>query len=250
MNCSSARRRTWVRIKLGFQFASDARHASQQPRYQATSAWPPKLYVVSLLTAKERRQSIQAQLEEQEIDFKWWNAVDGTKPLPDDEVKWYLSGTRLKAYLRGRPGSRAYLEAACDLSHLRLMHDMVSKGRDLQIVLEDDAQLLDADFLGRLNSTMAALPADWDILWLNHGQPIEERPSHLLGWVGRGVRLFSDNSGTIGMVYRRSLALKVRGTSLRVRAVEAWRFEQTLQCCFFYLRLKMFASFSAFIGAK
>jgi len=89
------------------------------------------------------------------------------------------------------------------------MHDMVASGREVQLVLEDDAQLLPSNFLQRLNYTMADLPEDWEALWLNHGAAIQRKPENLAGWVGTGVRLFTGNSDTIGMVYKRSFALKV-----------------------------------------
>jgi hypothetical protein len=46
-------------------------------------------------------------------------------------------------------------------------------------------------------------------LWLNHGAPILKNPNNLAGWVGPGVRMFLDNSITVGMVYKRSFALRV-----------------------------------------
>lgn len=151
------------------------------------------------------------------IPFEWWDAVDGLQPIPLEEVAWYTSGSRLRAFKAAAPGSHPYLKAACDLSHLRLMHDMVAAGRDLQVVLEDDLQLLDGsggvsttgEFLEALNATLHALPEDWDILWLNHGNPIKRKPSNLVDWVGPGVRTFLSTSGTVGMVYRRSFALRL-----------------------------------------
>jgi hypothetical protein len=87
---------------------------------------------------------------------------------------------------------------------------MLSTDREVQVVLEDDAQLLDeVDFLSSLNSTLAGLPEDWDALYLNHGAPIQDEPSNLLGWVGPGVRMFLDNAATVSIVYRRSFALKM-----------------------------------------
>lgn len=46
------------------------------------------------------------------------------------------------------------------------------------------------------------------IFWLNHGKPIKQDPGKLLGWVGRGVRLFAENSGMLSYIYRRSFALR------------------------------------------
>lgn len=197
-------------MRFGFQVEAEARRTAAMPRYD-----PPydihslALFVVSMPGSNERRSSVTQQMESHGIAFQWWDAVDGSKPLPEDEVRWYTSGWRLKEFLNTEPGSHAYRKAACDLSHLRLMHDMIGAGRDVQIVLEDDVQFMGDDFLGALNGTLRALPADWDVLWLNHGPPIQRKPSNLVGWVGPGVRLFLDNSVTVGMVYRRSFALRV-----------------------------------------
>ena len=168
-----------------------------------------EIFVISLPGSKDRRSSVEQQMQLQNIDFKWWDAVDGSQIIPVDEVQWYTSGTRLKEFLHSAPGSHAYRKAACDLSHLRIMHDMLASGRDVQVVLEDDVQFTNTNFLVALNTTMRALPADWDVLWLNHGEPILENPKNLVGWVGPGVRMFLDNSITVGMVYKRSFALRV-----------------------------------------
>ena len=153
-------------------------------------------------------------MKAQGIKFKWWDAVDGGQPLAAEEVRWYTSGWRLRAFLSSVPGSHAYRKAACDLSHLRLMHDMIAQGREVQVVLEDDVQFTGTDFVRELNATLASTPEDWDVLWLNHGEPMERKKGRrgggaLGGWVGDKVRLFYDNSITVGMVYRRAFALRV-----------------------------------------
>lgn len=202
-------RRNWIRVRFGFQASADARRAAARARYQVRqSAWPPPLYVVALRSAIERRASVRKQMGAQKIAFRWWDAVDG-KALPEDEIRWYTSGRRLAIFLRTQPGSQPHRKLACDLSHLRLMHSMVAAGREIQVVLEDDVQLVGDDFLGQLNATLSTLPDDWDVLWLNHGGPIARRPGNLAGWVGPRARMFWDNSGTVGMVYRRKFALVV-----------------------------------------
>lgn len=205
---SDVNRRTWVRVRFGYQFQAEVRTASGLPRYKPSGA--PDIFVVSLPQATERRESIQSQLKSQNIPFTWWDAVDGTKPISTlTDVRWYFSGRRRRDYLKSKPGSHIHRKVACDLSHIRLMHGMLSTDRELQVVLEDDAQLLDqVDFLRSLNLTLAALPEDWEALYLNHGTPIQDNPSNLLGWVGPGVRMFLDNAATVAIVYRRSFALK------------------------------------------
>ncbi|KAL4531687.1 hypothetical protein Ndes2526B_g04211 [Nannochloris sp. 'desiccata'] len=215
-------RRTWVRVRFGYQITADAQRASKLPRYNpsllfstteidspVTTTAALEIFVISLPGSTERRSSVEEQMKTQNINFRWWDAVDGSQILPEDEVRWYSSGKRLREFLHSEPGSHSYRKAACDLSHLRIMHDMVASGREVQVVFEDDMQFTSNNFVAELNATMSALPADWDVLWLNHGGPILRNPKNLAGWVGRGVRMFLDNSVTVGMVYKRSFALRI-----------------------------------------
>ena len=198
-----------MRVQFGWQDVLEARRVASLPRfYQPGNASIPDIFVISLKSAHDRRNSVQRQMEEQNIPFQWWDAVDGTKPMPEEELRWYLSGSRLKSYFKSSEGSKAWRKAACDLSHLRLMHDMIASGREIQVIMEDDVQLV-PDFQAQLSALMSSLPVDWDVLWLNHGNPIQRRPNNLSGWVGPGLRLFKDNSGTVGMVYRKSFAFVV-----------------------------------------
>jgi len=209
-------------VRFGYQVTADAERASKLPRYNPSTLFSTtdadnsitttsalEIFVISLPGSIERRSSVEQQMKTQNINFRWWDAVDGSQILPEDEVRWYSSGKRLRKFLHSEPGSRSYRKAACDLSHLRIMHDMVASSRDVQVVLEDDLQFTGTNFIAELNSTMSALPADWDVLWLNHGAPILRNRKNLAGWVGQGIRMFLDNSITIGMVYKRSFALRV-----------------------------------------
>ena len=198
-----------MKIRFAWQDALQAQRAASLPRYKSPgNTSMPETFVISLKSAHDRRESVQIQMEEQNIPFQWWDAVDGTQQMPEDEIRWYLSGSRLKSYFKSTQGSRIWRKTACDLSHLRLMHNMIAFGREIQVVMEDDVQLV-SDFQARLSMLLSSLPEDWDVLWLNHGGPIQRNPTNLGGWVGPGVRLFKDNSGTVGMVYRRSFALVV-----------------------------------------
>ena len=200
-----------MRVRFGYQIRSDSRRAAALPRYHLNTVDTlfPEIFVISLASTTERRESVQHQMTQQNIPFTWWDAVDGSAQLPIEEVRWYTRGRRLRDFLKEEPGGHEYRKVACDLSHLRLMHDMVAAGREVQIVLEDDVQFTNDNFLEMLNSTLHALPADWDVLWLNHGGPIQRKPSNLAGWVGPGVRMFLDNSATVGMVYKKTFALRI-----------------------------------------
>ena len=90
-------------------------------------------------------------------------------------------------------------------------------------MFEDDVQLMGGEaaggrmapggpaaFLPALRRVMAALPEDWDLLWLNHGASLRREPGGLLGEVGPGVQLLTANYQSVAVAYTRRLALKVR----------------------------------------
>ena len=56
------------------------------------------------------------------------------------QIEEYIKGSRLQLYHSADPYMRA--KAACDLSHLRLLHRLVAEGQDAAIIIEDDALLL------------------------------------------------------------------------------------------------------------
>ncbi len=167
-------------------------------------------YVVSLPDATERRQSAAAEMNR--VGMTRWefaDALNGSEPLPMDEVRWYTREKKLRAVENGNTKTRRHIAAL--ISHLRLMHKMVAEGREVQMVFEDDFALQGDDkddFVEKLRFTMQNLPEDWDVLWLNHGPPIQNDENTLLGWVGFGVQLMSHNYVSLGLVYTKQFALK------------------------------------------
>lgn len=94
----------------------------------------------------------------------------------------------------------------CDLSHFRLMHRLLAGSEEMVLVLEDDFRVPDgaAPLLPALLARLAATPRGWDVLHLRLCD------ATLQGAVGEGVRLFSRGFCTLGMLYTRAAALKVR----------------------------------------
>lgn len=200
-----------LRVVFPFQDNAIARAKAALPRYTWPhhTPFPPPIYVVSLKRSAKRRAAIAAQMESRGINFTFFDAVDGVQQLlPDADVKWYASGARWRGYATEPTGGFWHRKMGCDLSHFRLMHQMLAGNDEMQIVLEDDALLLyeGDDWLMRLRAVVEQLPNDWEILWLNHGLGAR---STALPLVGQGVRLHLYNTQTVGVMYRRSFAFKV-----------------------------------------
>lgn len=78
-----------MRIVFPFQNAAETRRKAALPKFSFPKDGPSPpfpVYVISLTNATRRRELVQNQLEERGIAFRFFDAVDGTKALPDAEV--------------------------------------------------------------------------------------------------------------------------------------------------------------------
>lgn len=141
--------------------AAEARRKAALPRFNLSAAggFPPPVRVMALERAVERRASAAQQLESRGVPFQFFDAVDGdTADLPEEEVseglpgwaaaglarsqsrppvsapapplaqvRWHASVRRRRAYFRGGPhAQRMRRKIAADLSHYRLMHQLLA----------------------------------------------------------------------------------------------------------------------------
>ncbi|HAS8528620.1 TPA: glycosyltransferase family 25 protein [Vibrio vulnificus] len=96
-----------------------------------------KICVVSLPSSLERRQRMQNQLEKLNVDFEFFNAIDGSKPdfLNFDKVDNSLTFSRKGYHLKTG-------EIACFSSHYELWKHCVELNQPL-IILEDNVDISD-----------------------------------------------------------------------------------------------------------
>lgn len=116
--------------------------------------------VISLEKAKERRQKMQDQLLELQIDGFIMDAVDGSK-LPPEELNKKISlpnGWRQGELFK--PG-----EVGCMLSHIKALEWARDKNWPYLILLEDDT-ILSEDFNRRLKILFSIIPNDWQHIYL------------------------------------------------------------------------------------
>lgn len=96
-----------------------------------------KIFVVSLATSSERRERIKGQLDRLNIEFEFFDAVDGSKPnfLNSDKVDNALTYSRKGYHLK-------HSEVACFASHYELWKVCVSLNQPI-IILEDNVDVSD-----------------------------------------------------------------------------------------------------------
>jgi glycosyl transferase family 25 len=137
------------------------------PAFDFLNGWADRIFVVSLRRAVERRARIIERLAG--LRFEFLDAVD-KKDLDRDRL------VRERAYDES-PTRRAYRHRhdmtlgaiGCALSHRKLYEDMVAKGWDRMVVLEDDVVPRVPEVAG-IADALAELPPTWELCYLGYWQ--------------------------------------------------------------------------------
>lgn len=134
------------------------------------------VYVVNLDHATDRLNRISGQLKRQGVPFRRWRAT------PGDELEVERFGKADLAdgiFVRGfRKWSRN--EAACGVSHIRLLQHIASSSKPWSLVLEDDAEII-GDIPKRASDL--GLPEDADLVLVNErskGDDLSQGPYQVL----------------------------------------------------------------------
>lgn len=104
------------------------------------------VYVISLLRDKERREKIQSDFSSLGIDFQFFDAIDAKDERNSDLIDGMKHAGLGSVMTNG--------EIACTLSHQFIYKDIVEKGHEWAIILEDDV-IVDRrfkDFLASFNN--------------------------------------------------------------------------------------------------
>jgi glycosyl transferase family 25 len=141
-------------------------------------------FVVSLVTATQRRESMQRLLAQHGIAPQWFDAVDGRAMSADDMREHFAADIAARVY---GPMSRS--EIGCALSHLGVYRRMVDQNVPCAVVLEDDA-LLAEDFPCLLDDKAGLASA------CRVAEPIMVQLTH----VERGYRFGAHTIGTRAIV--------------------------------------------------
>lgn len=185
----------------------DVNAATRRP--EARSSLP--IFVISLCRRTDRRQHMQALLDQVGLRAEFIDAVDGKRLTPEQ----YATYDRKKALLvYGVEMSPA--EIACHLSHLSIYRRMVEHGVDVALVLEDDIAC-DADLPQLLDEVLSETNSPWEVLRLqstkttiiNHERPAS-RGEILSQHRGRAIgRLRTGVLGGCGYLIKLSAAKRM-----------------------------------------
>ncbi|KAK2818311.1 hypothetical protein Q7C36_022244 [Tachysurus vachellii] len=136
-----------------------------------------EVFVINLLRRSDRRERMLRTLWEQEITCKIINAVDG-KALNDSQIR-ALGIRMLPSYsdpYHGRPLTKG--ELGCFLSHYNIWTEIVERGLQRSLVLEDDLrfELFFKRKLQKLMQDVEAEGLDWDLIYIGRKRMQVDHP--------------------------------------------------------------------------
>jgi GR25 family glycosyltransferase involved in LPS biosynthesis len=137
------------------------------------SGAPKRAWIINLDHRPDRFENVRRQAELNGIAIERHPACNPSKgdvvPVTDVAPQW---DTTLNARFDHTYKPHAILnmslgERGCAMSHLQLWRKMVAQSLPMAMIFEDDI-ILAPNFTRRLDQYIAALPADWDIFYLEY----------------------------------------------------------------------------------
>jgi glycosyl transferase family 25 len=133
---------------------------------EALGAWADTAYVVTLRRAAERHAHCRATFADLDFEFHY-GADKADLDLAAMEARGDLVPWRKVRRLTGKRRPLRPGEVGCALSHRQVYEDVVRRGIDRAVVLEDDVAPRAAD-VAALGEALAELPDDWDLVYLGY----------------------------------------------------------------------------------
>jgi glycosyl transferase family 25 len=135
--------------------------------FEFLNGWADRIFVVSLRRAVERRAQVAGTLSG--LRFEFLDAVD-KKDLDRERLvrEGAYDERRTRRAYRNR-GGMTLGAIGCALSHRNLYDEMVAKGWERMVVLEDDVIPRVPEVAG-VGDALRELPAGWDLCYLGYWQ--------------------------------------------------------------------------------
>ena len=137
------------------------------PAFEFLSGWADRIFVVSLRGALERRASVRRRLEGLRYEF-----LDAVDKASLDRDRLLRDGTYDERRTRSAYRMRKDMSLGaigCALSHRKLYEEMLARGWERMVVLEDDV-VPRASSLPGLPAALRELPPSWELCYLGYWQ--------------------------------------------------------------------------------
>lgn len=115
-----------------------------------------KIFIINLKRDTQKREHMKNVLDRIDCDYEFFEAINGSDV---DTTKFKSSCYWMDPYHHTHI-TEGYV--GCTLSHFAVWQKMVDSNTDRAIILEDDVELLDDDFINKCN----AIDVDYDLVFL------------------------------------------------------------------------------------
>lgn len=137
-----------------------------------------KYFVISLKNQEARRNNIRTLLEQQNVDFEFFDATYGKEMTPEEQK---LCSTESQTILTMK-GNRKVLiedelapsEKGCAMSHLRLYQHIIDKDLDYAVIMEDD--IVPNQYAFEAIEHLDAIKERWDVVNFSFDYGIKSLP--------------------------------------------------------------------------
>lgn len=178
-----------------------------QPYFDLLNNFFDKIYVITLQRAADRHQHIERELKGLHYEF-FYGKDKNAFEVTDLQTKGVYNEAMAKRHHRfGKPMPAGMI--GCSWSHRLVYEDVVKKGYQKVLVLEDDV-VIDKPLISLLPQVLAELPKDWELLYFGYAyneQPpknafIKKSLYHLLHTLGQ----FKFSHKTINNLYPKKVS--------------------------------------------
>jgi GR25 family glycosyltransferase involved in LPS biosynthesis len=115
-----------------------------------------KIFIINLRSAIEKRKRMKKMLDKVGCDYEFFDAIKGS----DVDPETYKSSPHWMDPYHHRHITQG--EVGCALSHFTIWQRIVDSGIERAIIMEDDIDILDEDFIGKCES----IKVDYDLIYL------------------------------------------------------------------------------------
>jgi len=167
-----------------------------------------KVYVLSLSKDTEKRKTIGKALNKQNIEFEFFEAIDGNSSRFDREWEVYFSTPLMDKteFIKGRKHIQSRGAWGCLYSHSSLIRKVLSEQIERVLILEDDC-ILALSFREQFDRFTQLLPNDWKLLLLGASQ--QQWNDEDISGENFYYPTMVDTKGTFAMGYHRSVLREI-----------------------------------------
>ena len=129
-----------------------------------------KIFVINLERDTNKKEKIQKLMDKANISVEFFKAVDGTTHHENHNFTGWVDPYHCRYVTKG--------EVGCALSHYYIWEKIINEKIEKAIILEDDVEIIDHDFVNKVNNIDKNI--EYDLLYLSRKKITDEKEEDLI----------------------------------------------------------------------